>query len=148
MTEADDRKCLPAVVSEGAVGLCHLVSILTALNGSTEAVGGVEDLVSQALLHRVLTALTGEAHEPAESEGVGAAGANLNRNLVGCATDAAGTNLELRADVTQSLLQGANGIGAGLLTAGFEGTVNDALGGGLLPSRSTLFTSWVTRVEL
>ena len=52
---------LPAVVSEGLVGLCHLMSILAALDRSTEAVGGVEDLVGETLGHRLLATGAGES---------------------------------------------------------------------------------------
>src|SRR5918995_4862861 len=60
---------LPAVVGEGLVGLRHLVHVLAALHARAEAVGGVEDLVHEALGHRLLAALPGEADEPAQGQG-------------------------------------------------------------------------------
>src|SRR5688500_2345265 len=44
----------PAVVREGLVGLGHLVGVLATLDRGTEAVGRVEDLVHEALGHRLL----------------------------------------------------------------------------------------------
>src|SRR5689334_290360 len=44
----------PAVVGEGLVGLGHLVNVLATLDRGTEAVGRVEDLVHEALGHRLL----------------------------------------------------------------------------------------------
>src|SRR5699024_9828603 len=64
----------PAVVSEGPVGLGHLVSVLAALDSGTEAVGGVEDLVHQTLGHAVLATGTRVADEPAQREGGGTTG--------------------------------------------------------------------------
>src|SRR5690606_20633635 len=57
---------LPAVVREGAVGLGHLVRVLAALDRGAEAVRGVQDLVLQALGHRLLTTTLGVADEPAQ----------------------------------------------------------------------------------
>src|SRR3954447_21975326 len=91
----------PAVVGEGLVGLGHLVGVLALLHSGTEAVGGVEDLVHQALGHRLLTTVRGVADEPAERQRGAAAGLDLDRHLVGRATDAAGLDLDGRLDVVQ-----------------------------------------------
>lgn len=139
---------LPAVVGEGAVGLSHLVGILATLHGSAKAVGGIQNLVGETLDHRVLTTLASEGDEPTQGQGVGACRTHLNRDLVGGATDAAGANLEVRANVAQGLLQGADRIGAGLLAARLESAVDDTLGGDFLPSRRILLTSMVTCSEL
>src|SRR5699024_10803463 len=125
-------KRLPAVVSEGAVGLSHLVDILATLHGSAQAVGGIEDLVGETLNHGVLATLAAEGDEPTQCQGGGTARTDVDRDLVGRATDAAGANLEGRLDVVESLLQGQDRVGAGLLAALLEGTVDDALSGGLL----------------
>src|SRR5699024_4007223 len=125
-------KRLPAVVSEGAVGLSHLVDILATLHGSAQAVGGIEDLVGETLNHGVLATLAAEGDEPTQCQGGGTARTDVDRDLVGRATDAAGANLEGRLDVVESLLQGQDRVGAGLLAALLEGNVDDALSGGLL----------------
>lgn len=81
-------------MSEGLVGLCHLMSILAALDRSTEAVGGIEDFVGQTLSHGLLATGAGEVGEPAQRQRVGAARLHFDRDLVGSATDTAGANLE------------------------------------------------------
>src|SRR5215218_5238318 len=58
----------PAVVGEGLVGLGHLVGVLALLHRGTEAVGGVEDLVHEPLVHRLLATVRGVADEPAQRE--------------------------------------------------------------------------------
>ena len=55
-------------MSEGLVGLCHLMSILAALDRSTEAVGGIEDFVGQTLSHGLLATGAGEVGEPAQRQ--------------------------------------------------------------------------------
>src|SRR3954452_4787647 len=84
----------PAVVGEGLVGLGHLVGVLAPLDARAEAVGGVEELVHQALGHGLLAALTGVADQPPQREGVGPAGLDLDRHLVGRATYPAALHLE------------------------------------------------------
>jgi len=125
-------KRLPAVVSEGAVGLSHLVDVLATLHRSAQTVGGIEDLVGETLNHGVLATLAAEGDEPTQCQGGGATRTDVDRNLVGRATDAAGANFEGRLDVVESLLQGQDRVGAGLLAALLERTVDDALSGGLL----------------
>ena len=56
----------------------------------------VHDLAGEPLGHRLLVAVAGEAHEPADREGAGAAGRNLDRHLIGGAADSAGLDLEVR----------------------------------------------------
>src|SRR5205814_3503401 len=74
----------------------------------------------------------GVAHEPAEREGRGAAGLDLDRNLVGRATDTAGLDLEGRLDVLERALERDDRVVAGLLAQTLHGAVDDALGGGAL----------------
>src|SRR5687767_892665 len=64
---------LPAVVSESAVALRHLVHVLTTLHGGADAVRCVEDLVGQAVGHGLLAALAREIDEPADRQRVGPA---------------------------------------------------------------------------
>src|SRR5689334_17625727 len=92
---------LPAVVGEGLVGLGHLVGVLAALDARAEAVAGVEDLVHQPLGHRLLAALLRVADEPAQRERGAARRLDLDRHLVGGATDAAALHLERRPDVVE-----------------------------------------------
>src|SRR4051794_20740835 len=69
---------LPAVVGECLVGLGHLVRVLAPLHAGAETVARVEQLVHEALGHRLLAALPRVADEPAKGEGRAAAGANLD----------------------------------------------------------------------
>src|SRR5215218_5735551 len=89
----------PAVVGEGLVGLGHLVGVLALLHRGTEAVGGVEDLVHEALVHRLLATGLGVADQPAQRERGAARALDLDRDLVGRATDTAGLDLEGRLHV-------------------------------------------------
>src|SRR5699024_4071164 len=110
---------LPAVVGAGAVGLGHLVGVVATLDGSAEAVGGVEGLVRESVDHRALAALAGAHEQPAQGEGVAAARADLNRDLVCRAADSAGADLEGGLDVLDRALEGEHRVGAGLLAADF-----------------------------
>src|SRR5215213_4885009 len=84
----------PAVVGEGLVGLGHLVGVLALLHSGTEAVGGVEDLVHEALVHGLLATLGRVADEPAERERGATVALDLDRDLVRRTTDAAGLDLD------------------------------------------------------
>src|SRR4051794_9867118 len=117
----------PAVVGEGLVGLGHLVGVLAPLDARTEAVGGIEELVHEALGHGLLAALPGVADEPAKSERVGAAGLDLDRHLVGRTADAAALDLEGGLHVVERALERDDRVGAGLLLAALERLVDDLL---------------------
>src|SRR4051812_7505932 len=107
------RVLLPAVVSERLVGFGHLVGVFTALDAGAKPVARVEHLVHQALGHRLLSALPGVAHEPAQREGVGPAGLDLDRHLVGRTADAAALDLERRLDVVERALERHDRVAAG-----------------------------------
>src|SRR3954462_4100028 len=105
----------PAVVGEGLVGLGHLVGVLALLHSGTEAVGGVEDLVHQALGHRLLPTVRGVPDQPPQRERRAACSLDLDRDLVRRATDAAGLHLDRRLHVVHGALQRDHGVGAGLV---------------------------------
>src|SRR5271166_2857536 len=123
----------PAVVREGSVRFGHLVGVFASLDRSAQAIAGIEELVGQALDHRLLAALPREAHQPAQGQRGGTVSAHLDGNLVGRATHAAATDLQRGLDVVESALEGDDRIGAGLLTSLFERTIYNALGQGFLP---------------
>src|SRR5689334_1682044 len=50
------RSKSPAVVREGPVRLGHLVGVFPSLDGGTQAVAGIQDLVREALDHGLLPA--------------------------------------------------------------------------------------------
>src|SRR4051795_10048219 len=76
------------------IGLCHSVDVVLPLPGTALLLIRVEDLTGEALGHRVLAASAGELDQPADREGAGAAGRDLDRDLVGRAADPAGADLE------------------------------------------------------
>nr|AHE14890.1 hypothetical protein asmbl_2 [uncultured bacterium] len=124
------RRCgaLPAVVREGLVRLGHLVGVLAALDRGTQTVAGVEQLVHQALGHRLLPTGPAVLDQPAETEGGAAGGADLDRDLVGRTADAAAADLEGRLDVVQRTLERDDRVGVVLGAAALEGAVDDRLG--------------------
>src|SRR5690625_3640568 len=123
---------LPAVVSESPVRLGHLVRVLTLLDSRAETVAGVNQLVHQTLGHGLLTTPARERDQPAQGQRGGPGGADLDRHLVGRATDSAAADLERGLDVVQAALQNDERVLAGLLTGTLEGVVDDALSEGTL----------------
>src|SRR3954449_9391313 len=99
------RLSSPAVVREGLVGLGHLVGVLALLHRGTEAVGGVEDLVHQALVHALLATGLGVADQPAQRERGAARALDLDRDLVGRAAHTARLDLDGRLHVVQRTLE-------------------------------------------
>src|SRR6476620_3118144 len=110
----------PAVVREGPVRLGHFVGVLASLDGGTKAIACVKDLVGEPLDHGLLAAGLGEADQPAQCQRGGALGTDLDRHLVGGATDTAAAHFECRLDVVQSALEGDDRIGAGLVAGLLE----------------------------
>src|SRR3954452_22601368 len=96
---------LPAVMREGLVGLRHAVDVVLALPGAALLLGGVEDLVGEAVGHRLLAAAAGEADQPADGERSRPTGRDLDRDLVGGAADPARTDLEHRGELLDRLLE-------------------------------------------
>src|SRR4051812_49850551 len=125
-------RCLPAVMREGLVGLGHAEDVVLALEGAALLGLGVHQLVGEALRHRLLAALPGEEDEPADREGAGAAGRDLDGHLVGGATDAAGADLELRREDLHRLLDVLDRIATSALGDDRQRVVHDALGRRLL----------------
>ncbi len=114
------------------------MSILAALDRSTEAVGGIQDLVGETLSHGLLTTGAGEIGQPAQRQGVGAVRLDLDRHLVGGATDTAGANLKGRTDVVQGALEHSHRLLVGLLLDHIERGVDDVFGDRLLAVKQNL----------
>src|SRR2546423_8380112 len=83
----------PLVVGERLVGLGHLVRLLLAANGGAGVVHRVHQLAGELLGHRLARPLPRGLDEPAHRERATARGRDLDRDLVGRATDAAGFDL-------------------------------------------------------
>jgi hypothetical protein len=108
------------------------VRVLASLDARAQAVAGVENLVHEALGHGLLATGAGVRDEPAQRERVGTAGLDLDRHLVGRATDAAAADLEGRLHVVERALERDDRVVAGLDAATLEGVVHGALGDALL----------------
>src|SRR5258707_14134910 len=81
---------LPLEMAEGAVRLGHLVRVFAALHGSAEAVHGVDQLLGELVAHALAIPLASRLDEPADAEREAAVAADLDRDLIGRATDPAG----------------------------------------------------------
>src|SRR5919112_2764619 len=123
---------LPAVVREGLVGLRHAEDVVLALECAALLALRVEQLVGQALRHRLLAPVARELHEPADGQRAGAALRNLDGHLVGGAADATGADLEHRRESLDRGLQRLHRVLAGALGEDRQRVVDDLLGGGLL----------------
>ena len=119
-------------MGEGLVGLGHAEDVVLALPGVALLPGCVEDLIGQALRHRVLVALTGELDQPPDRKGPGAAGRHLDRDLVGRPTDPAGADLQLRGKFRYRLLEYFDRLTVTALTDDRQGVIGDLLGHRLL----------------
>ena len=80
----------------------------------------------------MLFALAGEINNPANSEGGSTTGVDFHRHLIRCAADALGLDLKGGANVVHGLLEDGKSVLLSFLGNDVEGTVNDALGKGLL----------------
>src|SRR4051794_27032374 len=124
---------LPAVVREGLVGLRHAEDVVLALVGAALLGLRVQQLVGQALRHRLLATVAGELDEPADGERASTRGGNLDRDLVGRAAYAAGADLQHGREGLDRDLEGLDRILAGALREDRQRVIDDALGGRLLP---------------
>src|SRR5262245_43631593 len=111
----------------GLVRLRHLLHVVALLHRGAEAVGGVHQLVGEAVGHRLLAAGTAVVDDPADGERGRPARAHLDRNLVRGATDATAAHLERRLDVVDRTLDGVERIVTGLLGDGLHRVVHDLL---------------------
>src|SRR5262249_1965146 len=119
---------LPAVVSEGPVGLRHLVRVLAPLHRGAETVACVHQLIQEPVDHRLLPPRPRVAGEPAKAERGGPEWLDLHGHLVGRATDPAAAHLQRGLHVVHGSLERDDGVGAGLLAAALERAIDDALG--------------------
>src|SRR5207237_8928018 len=77
------RASLPAVMSEGLVGLRHLVRVLALLHRVAAVVRRVDQLRGQLLVHGLLAALLGVVDDPAHGQGDPAVLPHFHGHLVG-----------------------------------------------------------------
>src|SRR5271167_1088942 len=106
---------LPAVVSEGFVGLGHAVHVFLLLDRSSAVIGCVEQLVSQLVNHAFLATPPAVGQNPANRQRSAAVGVYLDRDLVVGAADAAALHLQYRLGVFHRLLEQLDRLIATLL---------------------------------
>src|SRR5690606_28668310 len=123
---------LPAVVREGAVGLSHLVRVFTLLDSGAAVVGSIQQLAAQTLDHGGLVALAGGSNQPADRQSLTTVRTNLDRNLVGRTTDAAGADFHVRRNVVERLVEESQRLLLRLRLNLIQGTVDDRLSDRLL----------------
>src|SRR5689334_13591474 len=122
----------PAIVSERLVRVSHLVRVVLLLDGVATQLRCVDQLRREALTHGLLAAVARVVHEPAHAEGNAPLGADFDRNLIGGTADAAALHFQARLDVVERLAEDLQRILLEASADDFEGTVQDAFGGGLL----------------
>src|SRR4051794_41829416 len=84
---------LPLEMAERLVGVRHLVRVFASLDRRPEAVHRVDELLGQLVAHALAAALACGLDEPADAERQAPIAADLDRDLVRRATDAAGPYL-------------------------------------------------------
>ena len=130
---SSSRPGLPLEVAEGLVGLGHLVGVLAPLHRRAEAVHGIDELRGELLAHALAVALAGGLDEPAHAERQPAIAPDLDRDLVGGATDAPGLDLDDRGGVAQRGLQDLEPRPLGLELGAGQRLAQDAVRQRLLP---------------
>src|SRR5260221_12337253 len=125
---------LPLVVRERLVGLGHLVRLFLAADRAAGVVHRVDELTCQALGHRLARTLARGLDEPAHGERATPIGADLHRDLVRRAADAARLDLNKRTGVLQRLLEDLVARLARGRLGERQRAVEDALGGRALPA--------------
>src|SRR5258706_526193 len=125
---------LPLVVRERLVGLGHLVRLFFAADRAAGVVHRVHELTGEALGHRLARTLARGLDEPAHRERAAPIGADLHRDLVRRATDAARLDLDKRTGVLQRQLEDLVARLARSRLGKGERAVEDPLRGGALPA--------------
>ena len=97
---------------------------------------GVDELGGELLAHALAVALAGGLDEPAHAERQAAVAADLDRDLVGGAADAARLDLDDRRGVAQRRLEHLEARALGLGLGAGERLAEDAVGQVCLPSAS------------
>jgi len=119
-------------MSKSLVGFGHFVDIVLLLHGSATEVHGIQNFAGQLVAHGALATRGRIGLQPTHRQGLAAALGNLDRHLVGGATNSARFNLDGRLDVGNGLIKGVQRQFARLLGDDFQCTVKDALSCGLL----------------
>src|SRR5256714_11017160 len=96
---------LPLEMAEGLVGLRHLVRVLAPLDSRAKSIHRVDELCGELLAHALAAPLARRLDEPADAQRQAAIAADLDRHLVGRATDAPRLDLDDRRRVAERGLE-------------------------------------------
>src|ERR1700737_3554389 len=99
---------LPAIMSEGFVGLRHLMGLLTFFNSCALTCRCVHQLVCQFFCHRSATTGTRGFDEPAHCQRIATIPAHIDRYLVSRATYTAWSHLDAWSGIFKRLLKDIN----------------------------------------
>src|SRR5258708_15698953 len=135
-------------MGEGFIGFGHLVRLLLAANGGSGVVHGVHELAGEALGHRLARTLARGLDDPAHRERPAAVGTDLDGDLVGRATDAAGLDLDEGCRILHRGLEYLDrGLPRRLLGTG-DRVLDDALSGRALAAPHHLLDELLHRYPL
>ena len=124
---------LETEVSEGAVGLGHLVNVVTLTNRAALVVGGILDFVGEGDVHWSSFTTAGITDDPAKGERLGASRLNFKWHLVSRTTNAAAFDFHARLGVLNGASNDFERIdGVDSFVGLLDGGVNDALREGTL----------------
>src|ERR1700737_658942 len=114
-------------VGESLVAFRHPVGFLFALDRSSRVLGSVKQLERELLRHAFPATLPSETNYPAPRQRQPALRPDLNRHLVGRATDAPRLDLEQRSGVAKGQVEHLERLLLGLLARAAEGVIDDLL---------------------
>ena len=97
------------------------------LDSRAGVVARVDDLGAQTLSHGLLAALAGELDQPAQGQSLTALRADLDRDLIGRAANAAGLNLQARQNVLHAGGEHFHRVLARLVSEHVERVIADGL---------------------
>src|SRR5690554_3723568 len=123
---------LETKMGECLVGFCHAMNVFTLLDGSTLAFGGINQLASQPQGHGFFTTLARGLDQPAHCQRIATGWANLDWNLVGSTTYTTGFHFNQGSNGFECFFEGFQWFNIFALLDGFQSTINNTLGYGLL----------------
>lgn len=123
---------LPAIVSECAVGLGHLMGIYLLFDRVAFALSGGDKFGGEFACETVVASRAGELENPSEREGNLAFFGDLDWHLICCTAYTAGFHGELGFDIFEGFLENIDSALFGAFFDYFQSIVNEGLGCGFL----------------
>src|SRR3989440_9016389 len=115
-------------MTESLVALSHFVGLFPPLDRRPHSVSGVHQLAGELLLHTLPRSGPGVTYDPAPGQRRAPVGPDLDRDLVGGATDPAGLDLEHGGGVLERRVEHLDRVLLGCLPDAIEGAIDDLLG--------------------